>query len=180
MPHKIPVCSIHFPCLTIQRFRVPLAFNGPLIADDIGGTVVVRRMPGAELWCLTQLPVADAELLLDSSMQELELGSLAGNSIPAYMVQSELCSIDKRIRLFPALLDSSPDFFQWIHVAAPAVDMPITIDFLVTIRSLEGSSVLFGGECALQCSTLEALSGRVMTGKRVWQHGLWAVVMLAC
>ena len=88
-----------------------LAFDGPLIADDRGGAVVVRRMSGEELWRLTQLPVADAELLLDSGVEELELGSLAGNSIPASMVQPERCSIDQRIRQFSALVDSSPDFF---------------------------------------------------------------------
>ena len=162
VPHSIPVYSIHFPCLTIRKFRVPPAFNGPVIADDRSGTVVVRRMSGEELWRLTQLPVDDAELLLASGVEELELGSFAGNSIPASMVQPELCSIDQRIRQFSALVDSSPDFFQWIHVAAPAVDMPVTIDFLVIIRSVEGSNVQFGEECALWCSTLEALPGRVL------------------
>ena len=166
VPHSIPVYSIHYPCLTIRKFRVPPAFNGPLIADDRGvakgGTVVVRRMSGEELWRLTQLPVDDAELLLASGVEELELGSLAGNSIPASMVQPELCSIDQRVRQFSALVDSSPEFFQWIHVAAPAVDMPVTIDFLVIIRSVEGSNVQVGEECALWCSTLEALPGRVL------------------
>ena len=169
VPHRIPVYSIHFPCLTIRKFRVPPAFNGPLIADDRGRGTMVRRMSGEELWRLTQLPVADKRLLLEGSVdtnscvEELELGSLAGNSIPASMVQPELCSIDQRIRQFSALVDSSPDYFQWIHVAAPAVDMPVTIDFLVIIRSLEGSSVKSGEECALWCSTLEALPGRVLT-----------------
>ena len=40
--------------------------------------------------------------------------------------------------------------------------MPVTIDFLVIIRSVEGSNVQFGEECALWCSTLEALPGRVL------------------
>ena len=73
----------------------------------------MRRMSGEELWRLTRLPVADKQLLLEgnvvtgSFVEELELGSLAGNSIPASMVQPELCSIDQRIRQFSALVDLS-------------------------------------------------------------------------
>ena len=88
LPHKIPVYSIHFPCLITRKFRVPPAFNSQLIAYDRGGTVVVRRMSGEELWRLTQLSVDGAELLLDNCVEELKLGSLAGNSIPASMSDS--------------------------------------------------------------------------------------------
>ena len=84
--------------------------------------MIVRRMSGLELWGLTKLPMADAELLLSSGVKELELGSLAGNFIPATMLQPELCLVDQCIRQFSALVDASPDFFQWIHVAAPAVE----------------------------------------------------------
>ena len=66
VPYKIPVYSIYFPCFTIRKFRVSIAFNGPLIADDRSGSVIVRRTSGLELWRLTQLPMADAELLLSS------------------------------------------------------------------------------------------------------------------
>ena len=165
LAHRIPVYSIYFPCLTIRKFRVPPAFNGALIADDRSGEVIVRRMSGLELWRLMQLPVADAQLLLNSGIEELELGSLAGNSIPATMLQPELYSVDQRVRQFSALVDASPDFFQWIHVAAPAVDMPITIDFVVIINTCEGGPapiVPVGEERALWCSTLEALPGRVL------------------
>ena len=50
-------------------------------------------------------------------------------------------------------------------MAAPAVDMSITIDFLVIIKAHDGGLlpiVPLGEECALWCSTLEALPGKVL------------------
>ena len=168
--HLIPVYSIEYPSITIRKFRVPPAFNGPLIADTRSGEVVVRRLSGLELWRLPQLPTADAQLLMDSSegLSELQIGSLAGNSIPASMLEPELYSCDVRVRHFLALCAASPTFFQWVHVAAPAVDIEMCIDFLVILHSVEGGTVPVGGERALWCPSLEALPARCLmqTGSR--------------
>ena len=168
--HLIPVYSIEYPSITIRKFRVPPAFNGPVIADTRSGDVVIRRMSGLELWRLQQLPPADAQFLMDSEegLSELEIGSLAGNSIPSSMLEPELYSCDVRVRHFLALCDASPAFFQWVHVAAPAVDIPMCIDFLVILHSFEGGTVPVGGERALWCPSLEALPARclIQTGSR--------------
>ena len=50
-------------------------------------------------------------------------------------------------------------------MAAPAVDMPITIDFLVVVKACDEGMlpiVPLGEDCALWCSTLEALPCRVL------------------
>ena len=75
---------------------------------------------------------------------------------------------DVRVRHFLALCAASPTFFHWVHVAAPAVDIEMCIDFLVILHSVEGGTVPVGGERALWCPSLEALPARCLmqTGSR--------------
>ena len=103
-----------------------------------------------------------------SELNELEFGSLAGNSIPASVLQPELYSCDARVRHYLAMCEASPTFFQWVHVAAPAVDIPMCIDFLVILHSHEGGTIGVGDEMALWCPSLEALPARCLmqTGSR--------------
>jgi hypothetical protein len=153
--HLIPLYSIEYPSITIRKFRVPPAFNGPVIADTRSGEVVIRRLSGLGLWRLQKLPPADAQFLMDemrtaidspSELNELEIGALAGNSIPASMLKPEICSCGVRVRRYLAMYEALPTFFQWVHVAAPAVDIPMCIDFLVILHSHEGSTIDFGDE----------------------------------
>ena len=104
-------------------------------------------------WRLQQLLSADARLLMDSrDPGELEIGSLAGNLISASMLQPELYSCDVRIRQFLAMREALPTFSQWVHVAAPVVNTPMCIDFLVILHSYEGGTVPVGGERHCQLS----------------------------
>ena len=87
---------------------------------------------------------------------------MPGDLIPASLLQPQLYSCDVRIRHFSGMREASSNFFQWVHVAAPAVDIPMCIDFLVILHSYEGGTIPVGGKRSLWCPSLEALRARCL------------------
>ena len=99
------VFSIDAVCITIRNMHLPFAQNGMLINDTRLSPDCVRWLLGDELAAITQIPSSSVNWLLDHGVSLLEVGKIAGNSVPKSVASVPVADTSRALSRVDCLLE---------------------------------------------------------------------------